>query len=165
MPRCYVRCRWGTRNLVSRSCHDFSVGLDRQRRLRFVARVVLLTLSAYSHFQHTYTLFVDSLFSRLAWARCSHGIHHARRGLFAALLTCLAWACGSRGIRYARRGLFAALLTCLAWARCSRSIRHTRRGLFAAVLTRLAWAHCSSWEWWSQRRSRGCRGRSVGRDN
>ena len=95
MPHCYVRCRWGRRNLVSRSCLDFSVGLDRQRRLGFVARAVLLTLPAYSHFRCTYTLFVDSLFSRLAWAHCSRGFHHARRGLFAALLIRLVWVCCS----------------------------------------------------------------------
>jgi len=76
--------------LLSRSCLDFSVGLNRQRRLGFVLPAVLLTLPAYSHFRRTYMLFVDSLFSRLAWARCSRGIRHARRGLFAALLTCLA---------------------------------------------------------------------------
>jgi len=44
-------------------------------------------LPAYSHFWRTYTLFVDSLFSRLAWVHCSRGIRHARRGLFTALLT------------------------------------------------------------------------------
>jgi len=90
---------------------------------------------------------------------------HFRRTHTSGVLTHLAWARCSRGIRHARRGLFAALLTRLAWAHCSRSIRHAQRGLFAALLTRLAWARCSSWEWWSQRRSRGCRGRSVGRDN
>ena len=90
---------------------------------------------------------------------------HFRRTHTSGVLTHLAWARCSRGIRHARRGLFAALLTRLAWARCSRSIRHTRRGLFAAVLTRLACGRCSSWEWWSQCRSRGCRGRFVGRDN
>jgi len=141
---------------------------------------------SYSHFRRTHT---SGVFTHLTWAHCSRGIRHARRGLFAALLTRLVWARGSHGIRHAWRGLFAALLTRLAWARCSRGIPHARRGLFAALLTRLvwaggsrgirhaqrglfaalltclAWARCSSWEWWSQRRSRGCRGRSVGRDN
>jgi len=143
-------------------------------------------LFSYSHFRRTHT---SGVLTHLAWARCSHGIRHARCGLFAALLTRLAWACGSHGIRHARRGLFAAHLSRLAWARCSHGIRHARCGLFAALLTRLAWARgscgirharrglfgalltylawarCSSWEWWSRRRSRGCRGRSVGRDN
>jgi len=138
MPRCYVRCRWGTRNLVSRSCHDFSVGLDRQRRLGFVARAVLLTLPAYSHFRRTYTLFVDLLFSRLAWNRCSRGIRHPQRGLFAALLTRLAWVRCSRGIRHVRRGLFAALLTRLARFRCS----HTPcvGSLFSRYPSRPAWS-------------------------
>jgi len=143
-----------------------SRGIRHARRGLFAAILTRLAWARGSRgIRHARRGLFTALLTCLAWACGSRGIHHARRGLFAALLTCLAWACGSRGIRYARRGLFAALLTCLAWARCSRSIRHTRRGLFAAVLTRLAWAHCSSWEWWSQRRSRGCRGRFVGRDN
>jgi len=173
MPRCYVRCRWGRRNLVSRSCLDFSVGLDRQRRLRFVARVVLLTLPAYSHFRHTYTLFVYSLFSRLAWARCSRGIRHARCGLFAALLTCLAWVrcshtpcMGSLFSRYpshpawslrgsfhtpcvgslfshAVRGLVVLVVSVTPGVVSSRLFSHTLCGL--VVLG----------EWWLQRWSRG----------
>jgi len=47
-------------------------------------------------FSHALRGFV--VLTRLAWARCSRSIHHARRGLFAAVLTCLAWACCSRGV-------------------------------------------------------------------
>jgi len=129
MPRCYVRCRWGRRNPVSGSCLDFSVGLDRQRRLGFVARAVLLTLPVYSHFQRTYTLFVDSLFS------------HALRGLVVLAVSVTPGVVSSRLFSHALRGF--VVLTRLAWARCSRGIRHARRGLFAALLTGLAWARCS----------------------
>ena len=70
-----------------------------------VAHGVLLTLPAYSHFGRPHTplrglvvlavsvtpgVVSSRLFSHaFAWACCSRGIHHARRGLFAALLTCL----------------------------------------------------------------------------
>ena len=47
-------------------------------------------------FPHALRGFV--VLTRLAWARCSCGIRHAHRGLFAALLTRLAWACCSRGV-------------------------------------------------------------------
>ena len=68
-----------------------------------MAHGVLLTLPAYSHFVHPHTslrglvvlvvsvtpgVVSSRLFSHaFAWARCSRGIRHARRGLFAALLT------------------------------------------------------------------------------
>jgi len=114
---------------VSGSCLDFSVGLDRQRRLGFVARAVLLTLPAYSHFRRTYTLFVDSLFS------------HALRGLVVLAVSVTPGMVSSRLFSHALRGF--VVLTRLAWARCSHGIRHARRGLFAALLTCLAWARCS----------------------
>jgi len=44
---------------------------------------------------------------------------YALRGF--VVLTRLAWVRCSRGIRHARRGLFAALLTRLAWVRCSHT--------------------------------------------
>ena len=149
------------------------MGLDRQCRLGFVARAVLLTLPACSHFRRTYTLFVDSLFSRLAWAHCSRGIRHARRGLFAALLTCLAWVrcshtpcVGSLFSRYPSRpawslrgsshtpcvgslfshamcGLVVIAVSVTPGMVSSRLFSHALRGLVVLV------------EWWSQRRSRG----------
>ena len=106
---------------------------------------------SYPHFWRTHT---SGIFTRLPWARCSRGIRHVRRSLFASLLTRLVWARCSRGIRHAPHGLFAALLTHLVWARCSRGILHARRGLFAAFLTGLAWARCSG-EGSSQCQSRG----------
>jgi len=115
----------GRRNLVSRSCLDFSVCLDRQRRWGLqrcsgpTHTSGELTLPVYSHFQRTHT---SGVLARLVWARCSHGVRHARRGLFAALLTHLAWARCSPSIHHARRGLFTALLTHLAWACCPRGV-------------------------------------------
>jgi len=158
---------------LSRSCLDFSVGLDRQPRLGFVERAVLLTLPAYSHFRRTYTLFVDLLFSRLAWARCSRGIRHAPHGLFAALLTRLAWVRCSHtpcvGLLFSRypsrpawslrgsshtpcvgslfsqavRGLVVLAVSVTPGVVSSRLFSHALRGL--VVLG----------EWWLQRRSRG----------
>ena len=123
------RCLAALSSTLSRSCLDFSV-LARQ-----ATKVWVCGASAPTH--------TSGVFTRLAWARCSRGIRHARRGLFAVLLTRLAWAHCSHGIRHAHRGLFAAFLTHLAWACCSRGIHHTRHGLFVALLTRLAWARCS----------------------
>jgi len=143
-----------------------------------VTHGVLLTLPAYSHFGRPHTplrglivlavsvtpgVVSSQLFSHaFAWARCSRGIHHARRGLFAALLTRL--CVGSLFSRYPSRpawslrgsshtplrGLVVLAVSVtpdvvssrlfshtFAWARCSRGIRHARRGLFAALLTRL----------------------------
>jgi len=143
-----------------------------------VAHGVLLTLPAYSHFGRPHTplcglvvlavsvtpsVVSSRLFSHaFAWARCSRGIRHARRGLFAALLTRL--CVGSLFSRYLSRpawslrgsshtplrGLVVLAVSvtpgvvssrlfshAFAWARCSRGIRHARRGLFAALLTRL----------------------------
>jgi len=173
MPRCYVRCRWGRRNLVSRSCLDFSVGLDRQCRLEFVVQAVLLMLPAYSHFRRTYTLFVDSLFSHLAWARCSRGIRHPRRGLFAALLTRLAWVrcshtpcVGSFFLRYPSRPAWS--LRGSSHTPCVGSLfSHAVRGLVVhvvsitpSVVSSRLFSHALRGlvvlgEWWSQRRSRG----------
>jgi len=116
-------------NPLSRSCLDFSVGLGRQRRLGFVARAVLLTLPAYSHFRRTYTLFVDSLFL------------HALRGLVVLAVSVTPGVVSSRLFSDALCGF--VVLTRLAWARCSRSIRHARRGLFMALPTCLAWVRCS----------------------
>ena len=96
------------------------------------------------------------LFSHaFAWARCSRGIRHARRGLFAALLTRL-WV-GSLFSQYPSRP---------AWS-LRGSSQTPLRGLVVlavsvtpgVVSSRLsshvfAWAPCSR-EWWSQRRSRG----------
>ena len=72
-----------------------------------------------------------------AWARCSRGIPHARRGLFAALISRL--CVGSLFSRYPSRPAWSRRgpLTRLAWACCSRGIRHAWRGLFAALLSRL----------------------------
>jgi len=158
---------------MSRSFLDFSVGLDRQRRLGFVARAVLLTLPAYSHFRRTYTLFGHSLFSRLAWARCSHGIRHARRGLFMALLTCLAWVRCSH--TPCVRSLFSRYPSHAAWSLrgssqtpCVGSVfSQAVRGLVVlavsitpGVVSSRLFSHALHGlvvlgEWWSQRRSRG----------
>ena len=82
-----------------------------------VAHGVLLTLPAYSHFGRPHTplcglvvlavsvtpgVVSSRLFSHaFAWARCSRGIRHAWRGLFAALLTRL--CVGSLFSRYPSR--------------------------------------------------------------
>jgi len=115
--------------ILSRSCLDFYMGLDRQRRLGFVARAVLLTLPAYSHFRRTYTLFVDSLFS------------HALRGLIVLAVSVTPSVVSSRLFSHALCGF--VVLTRLAWALCYRGISHARRGLFPALLTCLAWVRCS----------------------
>ena len=94
-----------------------------------MARAVLLTLPAYSHFRRTYTLFVDSLFS------------HTLRGLVVLPVSVTPGVVSLRLFSHALRGF--VVLTRLAWARCSRGIHHARRGLFAALLTRLAWVRCS----------------------
>ena len=109
---------------VSRSCLDYSVRLDRQRRLSVFGAGApthtsgVLTLPAYSHFRRAHA---SGVLTR-------HSYSHALRGfvvlvvsvtpgvLFVALvLTRSAWSC--------------RLLTHLAWARCSRGIRHTQRAL------------------------------------
>ena len=114
---------------------------------------------SYSHYLCTH---LRSSSHAFAWARCSRGIRHARRSLFAALLTRL--CVGSLLSRYPSRpawslrdsshtplrGLVVLAVSvtpgvvslqlfshAFAWARCSRGIRHARRGLFAALLTRL----------------------------
>jgi len=119
--------------------------------------LVVLTVSV------TPSVVSSRLFSHaFAWARCSRGIRHARRGLFAALLTRLcvgslfsrypsrpAWSL--RGSSHTPLGGLVVLAVSVtpgvvssrlfsdtfAWARCSRGIRHARRGLFTALLTRL----------------------------
>ena len=139
---------------------------------------VLLTLPAYSQFVHPHTslrglvvlavsvtpgVVSSRLYSHtFAWARCSRGIRHARRGLFATLLTRL--CVGSLFSRYPSRpawslrrsshmpfhGLVVIAVSvtpgvvssrlfshAFAWPHCSRGIRHAWRGLFAALLTRL----------------------------
>jgi len=143
-----------------------------------VAHGVVLTLPAYSHFGHPHTplrglvvlavsvtpgVVSSRLFSHaFVWARCSRGIRHTRRGLFAALLTglcvgslfsrypsCLAWSLrGSSHTPLCGLVVLAVSVTpgvvssrlfshAFAWARCSHGIRHARRGLFASLLTRL----------------------------
>jgi len=64
----YVGCRWGRCNLVSRSRLDYSVQLDRQRRLRSSQRVPF-TLPANSHFRHTYLLLFLTLSAYLRTTR------------------------------------------------------------------------------------------------
>jgi len=110
---------------VSRSCLDYSVGLDRQRRLPW-ERALLLALPAYSHFP------VSSPFRRthvplvVTLPAYSHAAHTHTCGV----LTCRSsfsqypsrLAC-SRRVRFTR----------LAWARCSRGIRHTRHGLITVL--------------------------------
>ena len=113
---------------MSRSCLDFSVGLDRQRRLGFVAR------RSYSRFQCTHT---SGVLTRSLWTRCSHTL----RGLVVLAVSVTPGVVSSRLFLHALRGF--VVLTRLAWAHCSRGIRHARRGLFAALLTRLAWVRCS----------------------
>jgi len=149
-----------------------------------VAHGVLLTLPAYSHFGRPHTplrglvvlavsvkpgVVSSRLFTHaFAWARCSHGIRHARRGLFAALLTrlcvgslfsryplSLAWSL--RGSSHTPlRGLVVLAVSvtpsvvssrlishAFAWARCSHGIRHAvvvSSRLFSHVF---AWACCS----------------------
>ena len=143
-----------------------------------MAHGVLLTLLAYSHFGRPHTplrglvVLAVSVTSGLVssrhfshvfeWDRCSRGIRHAWRGLFAALLTRL--YVGSLFSRYPSRpawslrgsshmplcglvvlavsvtpGLVSSRLFshAFAWACCSRGIRHAWRGLFVALLTRL----------------------------
>ena len=110
---------------MSRSCLDYSVGLDRQRRLPW-ERALLLALPAYSHFpvssqfRRTHAPLVVTLpvYSRAA---CTHtsGVL-TRRSSFSRYPSCPAWS---------RRGP----LICLAWACCSCSIRHARRGLIAVL--------------------------------
>ena len=63
---------------MSRSCLDYSVQLDQQRRLRSLERALLLTLPAYLHFQHAYT---PLILTCLAGVRCPRGIHHAWHAL------------------------------------------------------------------------------------
>jgi len=155
----------GRRNLVSRSCLDFSVCLDRQRRqglqrersytpFRCTHTSGVSTLQTYSHALRELGVLAVSVTSGMVSSRlfshalcgliCSRSIRHAQRGLFAALFTYLGWARCSRGMCHTQRGLFTALLTRLTWARCFRGIRHARCGLFAALFTRLAWAHLFS---------------------
>ena len=122
---CYVGCRWGRRNLVSRSCLDYCVGLDRQRRLPW-KRALLLALPAYSHFP------VSSHF------RCTHAplvvtlpaYSHAARTHTSGVLTCR-----SSFSRYPSRPAWSRRgpLTRLAWARCSRGIRHAWHGRVAIL--------------------------------
>jgi len=122
---CYVGCRWGRRNLVSRSCLDYSVGLDRQRRLPW-ERALLLALPAYSHFPvsshfwRTQAPLVVTLpaYSRAARTHISGVL--TRRSSFSRYPSRPAWS---------RRGP----LTCLAWAGCSRSIRHAWHGLVTVL--------------------------------
>ena len=179
---------------LSRSCLDYSLGLDRQRRLPW-ERALLLTLPAYSHFpvsshfQRTHVLLVVTLpaysratrthtsgvltrrssfsrypshpawsrrgpLTRLAWARCSHGIRHARRGLVVVL-------------SHALRGLVVLAVSVMPGVVSSRSShmpcvgslfsRYPSRPVWSrrGSLTRLAWARCSSGGWWSQRQFHG----------
>jgi len=122
---CYVRCRCRRHNLVSRSCLDYSVGLDRQRRLPW-ERALLLALSVYSHFpvsshfRHTHAPLVVTLpaYSRAPRTHTSGVL--TRRSSFSRYPSRLVWS---------RRGP----LTRLACACCSRCIRHTRRGLVAVL--------------------------------
>jgi len=67
-------------------------------------------------------------------------VTHALRGFI--VLTRLAWARCSCGIRHARHGLFAALLTRLAWVRCSYML--CVGSLFSWYLSRPAWSIRSS---------------------
>ena len=122
---CYVGCRWGRCNLVSRSCLDYSVGLDRQSRLPW-EHALLFALLAYSHFpvsshfRRTHTPLVVTLpaYSRAARTHTSGVL--TRRSSFSRYPSRPVWS---------RRGP----LTRLVWARCSRGIRHARRGLVTVL--------------------------------
>jgi len=133
-----------------------------------VAHGVLLRLPAYSHFGRPHTplrglvvlavsvtpgVVSSRLFSHaFTWARCSRGIRHARRGLFAALLTRLcvgslfsrypsrpAWSLrGSSHMPFRGLVVLAVSVTpgvvssrlfshAFAWARCSWDIRKKLR--------------------------------------
>ena len=104
----------------------------------------VLTRRLYSHALRGFVVL-----TRLAWARCSRDIRHARRGLVAVF-------------SHALRGF--VVLTRLAWVRCchtpclgSLCSRYPSRPAWSrrGLPTRLAWARCSSrGVWWSQRRSR-----------
>jgi hypothetical protein len=152
----------------------------------------VLTLPAYSHFRRTHAPLVVSRYPSRPACSSSRPYSHALRDLV-GLLTRLAWARCSRGIRHARRGLVAVFshalrgLVVLAVSvtpgvvssrsshtpcvgslfsrypsrpacSSSRPYSHALRDL-VGLLTRLAWARCSRWGWWSQRRFTG---REVG---
>ena len=110
---------------------------------------VLMRRSSFSWYPSRPAWSRRSPLTRLACARCSRGIRHARRGLVAVL-------------SYALRGLVVLAVSITPGVVSSRS-SHTpcvgslfsrypsrpawsRRG----PLTRLAWARCSSGGWWSQ---------------
>ena len=114
--------RW----LLSRSCLDFSVCLDRQRR-RGLQRE-----RSYSHFRCTHTSGILTL------QAYSYALH--KLGVRVAV-SVTPGVVSSRLFSHALRWFI--VLTCLAWTRCSRGIRHARRGLFTALLTSLAWVRCS----------------------
>jgi hypothetical protein len=105
---------------MSRSCLDYSVRHDRQRRLHSSRGG-----SAYSHFRrthfwHTHAPLVVSRYPSRPVCSSSRSSHTPCVGsLFSRYPSRLAWS---------RRGL----LTRRAWARCSRGIRHAWRGLVVA---------------------------------
>jgi len=110
---------------MSRSCLDYSVGLDRQRRLPW-ERALLLALPAYSHFpvsshfRRTHVPLVVTLpaYSRTARTHTSRVL--TRRSSFSRYPSRPVWS---------RRGP----LTLLALARYSRGIHHARRRLVAVL--------------------------------
>ena len=110
---------------VSRSCLDYSMGLDRHRRLPW-ERALLLALPAYSHFP------VSSHFRRThaPLVVTLPAYSHAARTHTSGVLTCR-----SLFSRYPSRPAWSRRgpLTRLAWARSSRGIRHAWCGLVAVL--------------------------------
>jgi len=104
---------------------------------------VLTRRSLFSRYPSRPVWSLRGLLTRLAWARCSRGIRHARHGLVTVFSHTFAWARCSRGIRHTRRGLIAVFSHTFAWACCSHGIRHARHGLVAVFSHAFAWARCS----------------------
>ena len=118
---------------VSRSCRDYSVQLDRQRRPRSSWRVSrasgVLTHRMYSHFRRTYAPLV---LTRLALRGFVVLAVSVTPGVLSSRSSHTPCVC-SLSSRYPSRPACSrrGLLTRLAWARCPRGIRHTRRALVA----------------------------------
>jgi len=142
----------GRRNLVSRSCFDFSVSLDRQRRPG------LQREQSYSHFRRTHTPYVSLVFSwypsHPVWSL--HGSSHTPcvGSLFSRYLSHPVWSLRGSSHTPCVGSLFSRYLSRPAWSFGGSSHMpyvgslfswycHARRGLFAGLLTRLACTCCS----------------------
>jgi len=174
-----------TPGYVSRSCVDFSVCLDRQRRQGLQCK------RSYSHFWCTYTSGIVTLqayshalrelgvlaVSVMCGVVSSRLFSHTFNGLVVLAVSVTPGMVSLQLFSHALRGLIVLAVSVTPGVVSLRLFSHTLRGLVVlavsvtpSVVSSRLFSHALRGfvilgEWWSQRRSRRERGRFVERDN